>query len=71
MWRYSLEAPSNSDNGGTRCESDRRQLAKKGYSPERRLGIESRSWTDRRKGNSPRDGQAIERREIYREYSGV
>ncbi len=67
----SLKASSNSDNGGARCGSDRRQLTNTDFSPERRLDIERRSGMDRRKGNRPREGQAIERREIYRKYSEV
>ena len=68
---YSLKKPSRSDNGGSRCGSDRRQLSKKCYSPERRLGIERRSEMDRRKGLRSRDGNAIERREIFRECIGI
>ena len=68
---YSLKAPSKSDNGGSRFGSDRRQLTIKGYSLERRLGIERRSVMGRRKGNRPRNGNAIERREIYRDCSHV
>ena len=67
----SLKAPSNIDNGGARCRSDRRQLKIKSYSPERRLDFEPRSGMDRRKGNRPREGPAIERREIFREYAEV
>ena len=67
----SLKTPSNSDNGGARSGSDRRQLTNTGFSPERRLDIERRSGMDRRKGNRPRDGQTIERREIYRDYYEV
>ena len=67
----SLKAPSNSDNGGARCGSDRRQLINTGFSPERRLDIERRSGMDRRKGNNHREGHAIERREIFREYAEV
>ena len=67
----SLKTPSNSDNGGARSGSDRRQLTNTGFSPERRLDIERRSGMDRRKGLRSRVGDAIERREIYREYSEV
>lgn len=63
---YTLKAPRNSDNGGARCGSDRRQLINTGFSPERRLDIERRCGMDRRKENCPREGHAIERREIYR-----
>ena len=68
---YSMNKPSKSDNGGSRCGSDRRQRTKICYSPERRLGIERRSGLDRRKVLRSRDGNAIERREIFREYSEV
>ena len=68
---YSLKVPSRSDNGGSRCGSDRRQLTIKGYSPERRLGIERRGGMDRRKDLRSRDGNAIERREIFRECIGI
>lgn len=68
---YSLKVPSKSDSGGSRCGSERRQLTIKGYSPERRLGIERRSGMDRREALRSRDGVAIERREIFREYSEI
>lgn len=66
-----MNKPSRSDNGGSRCGSDRRQHTKKINFPERRLGIERRSGLDRRKGLRPRNGNAIERREIFREHSEV
>ena len=66
-----LKVPTVVDNGGSRCGSDRRQNTIKGYGPERRLGIERRNGSDRRKGFRPRNGNAIERREIFREYSKV
>ena len=59
------------DKGGSRCGSDRRQHTIKGYARERRLGIERRSGLDRRKALRPRDGSAIERRDIFREYSNI
>ena len=59
------------DNGGSRCGSDRRQHTIKGYAPERRLDMERRSGFDRRKALRPRDGSAIERRDIFREYSDI
>jgi len=59
------------DNGGSRCGSDRRQHTIKGYAPERRLDMERRSGLDRRKALRPRDGSAIERRDIFREYSNI
>jgi len=68
---YSMNEPSRGDNGGSRGRPDRRQLTKKGYSPERRLGIERRSGLDRRKDLRSRDGSAIERRDIFREYSNI
>ncbi len=63
----SLKALSESDNGGSRFGSDRRQLTIVCYSPERRVGIERRSGIDRRKSDESRNGYAIERREIYRD----
>lgn len=65
----SINEPSRSDNGGSRCGSDRRQHILKAYSSERRLGIERRSGLDRRKGLRSRVGNAIERRDIFREKS--
>ena len=59
------------DNGGSRCGLDRREHTIKGYAPERRLDMERRSGLDRRKALSPRDGSAIERRDIFREYSNI
>ena len=61
-----LKALTIVDNGVSRCASDRRQNTIKGYAPERRLDIERRSGSDRRKGLRPRNGNAIERREIFR-----
>ena len=61
-----LKVPTIFDNGGSRCGADRRQNAIKGYASERRLGIERRSGSDRRKVYRPRNGNAIERREIFR-----
>ena len=66
-----LKAPTIVDNGGSRFVSDRRQNTIKGYASERRLGIERRSGLDRRKILRPRNGNAIERREIFREHSEV
>ena len=66
-----LKVPTIVDNGGSRCGSDRRRNAIKGYASERRLGIERRSGSDRRKGLRPRNGNAIERREIFRENSEI
>ena len=54
------------DNGGTRSGLDRRKLTIKGYASERRSGIERRSAIDRRRDQRPRDGSAVERREIFR-----
>lgn len=65
---HSLKVPTIVDNGGSRCGSDRRQNSIKGYAPERRLGFERRNGSDRRKDPIPRNGNAIERREIFREY---
>lgn len=62
-----LKVPTIVDNGGSRCGSDRRRNAIKGYASERRLGIERRSGSERRKGLRPRTGNAIERREIFME----
>ena len=59
------------DNGGSRFRSDRRQDTIKGYAPERRLDMERRSGLDRRKALRPRDGSAIERRDIFREHSNI
>ena len=59
------------DNGGSRCGSDRRQHTIKVNTPERRLGIERRSGLDRRKAIRSRDGNAIERRDIFREYYNI
>ena len=66
-----LKVPTIVDNGGSRCGSDRRQNTIKAFAPERRFGIERRSRLDRRKCLGPRKGDAIERREIFREYSEV
>jgi hypothetical protein len=68
---YPMNKPSRSDNGGSRCGSDRRQRIKKCHSPERRLGYERRNGLDRRKALRCRDGNAIERREIFREYAEI
>jgi hypothetical protein len=64
-----MNEPGKSDNGGSRCGSDRRQQTIKGYTPERRLDMERRSGLDRRKALRPRYGSAIERRDIFRHYS--
>ena len=66
-----LKAQTKIDNGGSRCGSDRRQHTIKGYSPECRFGIERRSGLDRRKALRSRDGNAIERRDIFREHSNI
>ena len=54
------------DNGGTRLGLERRKLIIKDYASERRSGIERRGGIDRRGEQRPRDGMAVERREIYR-----
>ena len=59
------------DNGGGRCGMDRRQHTIKSYAPERRIDMEHRSGLDRRKALRPRDGNAVERRDIFREYSNI
>ena len=59
------------DNGGSRCGLDRRQHTIKGYAPERRFDMKRRSGLDRRKALRPRDVNAIERRDIFREYSNI
>ena len=66
-----LKVPTIADNGGSRCGADRRQKTIKGYAPERRSGVERRRGSDRRKGLRPRNGDAIERREIFREHFKV
>ena len=66
-----MKVQINIDNGGSRCGSDRRQHTIKGYAPESRLDMERRSGLDRRKALRPRDGSAIERRDIFREYSDI
>jgi hypothetical protein len=71
LMAYSMNEPSRSDNGGSRCGSDRRHHTKKGNFSERRLGIERRGGLDRRKALRPRNGDAIERREIFREHFRV
>ena len=68
---YFLKVQIIIDNGGSRCGLDRRQHTIKGYAPERRLDMERRSGLDRRKALRPRDGIAIERRDIFREYSNI
>jgi hypothetical protein len=54
------------DNGGTRLGLERRKLIIKDYASEQRSGIERRSGIDRREDQRPRDGMAVERREIFR-----
>jgi hypothetical protein len=68
---HSFKATTIIDNGGSRCGSDRRQHTIKGYAPERRLGLECRCGMDRRKALRSRDGNAIERRDIFREYYNI
>jgi len=66
-----LKVRTINDNGGSRCRGDRRQHTIKGYAPDRRLDIERRSGLDRRKSLRPRDGNAIERRDTFRQYFNI